>query len=216
MEKIINSKKYFFYSSLPHELKKIYCEEIYRFLSRLIFEYQGFQNWYNRLFEISYNLKQNREIVICEHQLNIVGIAIIKNDLNEKKICTLRVSKSHQRQGIGHKLIEMCFEQLNTEKPMITLHKNKLNQFEKLLNYYDFELEQTQKHYYSIFSTELVFNGTLPQKEFAFNQIELMDMEQLYRKFIYSRKQNFEDFVDACIQCWYHRENMRQVRMLEY
>ena len=39
---------------------------------------------------------------------------------------------------------------------MITLHKSKLSQFEKLLDYYDFELEQTQKHYYSIFGTECV------------------------------------------------------------
>ena len=106
-------------------------------------------------------------------------------------------------------------QQLQTDKPMITLHKSKLNQFERLLSYYDFELEQTQKHYYSIFSTELVFNGLLPEKESVFNKIELMDMEKLYRIFVLSGKKNFEDYVDACIRCWYNREQMKRFNMLE-
>ena len=106
-------------------------------------------------------------------------------------------------------------QQLHTDKPMITLHKSKLNQFEKLLSYYNFELEQTQKHYYSIFSTELVFNGLLPEKELIFNKIELMDMEKLYRAVVLSGKKNFEDYVDACIRCWYNRAQMRQINMLE-
>lgn len=215
MEKIINGKRYFLYSSLSRELKKIYYSEIFKFLGRLVFEYQGFQSWYKGLFIESFELKHNREIIICEDQLRIAGIAIIKNDFEEKKICTLRVAGFCQRQGIGHNLVEMCMEQLNTEKPMITLHKSKLHQFEKLLSYYDFELEQTQKHYYSIFSTELVFNGLLPRKEFVFNKVELMDMEKLYRVFVLSGKKNLEDFVDACIWCWYNREKMRRISMLE-
>lgn len=216
MDKMIDNKKYFLYSSLSHELKAIYRVEIYKFLNRLVFEYQGFQDWYRNLYSSSYELKPNREIIICEDQLAIGGIAIIKNDYSEKKICTLRVAKEFQRRGIGHNLVELCFRYLNTEKPMITLHKSKLNQFEKLLNYYNFELEQTNKHYYNIFSTELVFNGVLPQKEFIFNSIELMDMEELYRAFVFYEKKNMEDFIDACIRCWYHRETMRRINMLEY
>ena len=216
MEKMINGKKYFLFSSLSCELKKIYCGEIYKFLGRLVFEYQGFRDWYQGLFLASYKLKESREIIICEDELKIAGVAIVKNDFCEKKICTLRVGKAYQHQGIGHNLVEMCFEQLSTEKPMITLHRNKLNQFEKLLNYYNFKLEQTQKHYYSIFSTELVFNGTLPKKEMLFNRIELMDMEELYKNYIFYGKKNFEDFVDACIRCWYRREKMRCISMLEH
>jgi len=106
-------------------------------------------------------------------------------------------------------------QQLHTDKPMITLHKSKLSQFEKLLNYYNFELEQIQKHYYGIFSTELVFNGLLPEKEFIFNKIELMDIEKIYRTFVLSGKKSFEDYVDACIRCWYNREQMRKVNMFE-
>lgn len=215
MKKIINGKRYYLYTSLSQELKKIYQSEIYKFLYRLVFEYQGFRSWYQRLYTEEFELKYNREIIICENQFRIVGVAIIKKDLQEKKICTLRVAREYQHQGIGHNLVEMCMQQLHTDKPMITLHKSKLNQFEKLLSYYNFELEQTQKHYYSIFSTELVFNGLLPEKELIFNKIELMDMEKLYRAVVLSGKKNFEDYVDACIRCWYNRAQMRQINMLE-
>lgn len=206
MEKMINGKKYYLYTSLSQELKKIYRSEIYKFLCRLVFEYQGFQNWYQGLYIDEIELKCNREIIICEEYFRIVGVAIIKNDLQEKKICTLRVAREYQNQGIGHNLVEMCMQQLHTDKPMITLHKNKLNQFEKLLSYYNFELQQTQKHYYSIFSTELVFNGLLPKKDFIFNKIELMDMGKLYKVFALSGNKNFEDYMNACICCWYNRE----------
>ena len=215
MKKIINGKRYYLYTSLSQELKKIYQCEIYKFLCRLVFEYHGFRSWYQGLYTEEFELKYNREIIICENQFRIVGVAIIKKDLQEKKICTLRVAREYQHQGIGHNLVEMCMQQLHTDKPMITLHKSKLNQFEKLLNYYNFELQQTQKHYYSIFNTELVFNGLLPEKKFIFNKIELMDMAKLYRVFVLSGKKNFEDYVDACIRCWYNRAQMRQINMLE-
>ena len=205
----------YLYTSLSQELKKIYQSEIYKFLYRLVFEYQGFRSWYQRLYTEEFELKYNREIIICEDQFQIVGVAIIKNDLQEKKICTLRVTREYQHQGIGHNLVEMCMQQLHTDKPMITLHTSKLNQFEKLLNYYNFELQQTQKHYYSIFNTELVFNGLLPEKKFIFNKIELMDMAKLYRVFVLSGKKNFEDYVDACIRCWYNRAQIKQTNMLE-
>ena len=215
MEKMINGKRYYLYTSLPQELKKLYQCEIYKFLYRLVFEYQGFRNWYQGLYRDEVELKSNREIIICEDDFRIVGIAIIKNDVIEKKICTLRVARDYQHQGIGHNLVEMCMRQLHTDKPMITLHKSKYKQFENLLDYYDFKLEQTQNHYYNIFSTELVFNGFLPEKRFVLNKIELMDIENFYRVFVLSGKKNFEDYVDACIRYWYYRERVRQINMLE-
>ena len=138
MEKMISGKRYLLYTSLSRELKKIYQYEIYKFLGRLVFEYQGFRIWYQELFVEEVELKFNREIIICEEQFRLAGVAIIKNDLQEKKICTLRVAQEYQHQGIGHNLIEMCMQRLHTDKPMITLHKSKLKQFEKLLNYYNF------------------------------------------------------------------------------
>jgi len=209
MNGLLNSNNFFLYSSLSREIKKIYKQEIYRFLGRLIFEYHGFSKWYFDLFMESAELKSNREIIICENGLKIAGIAILKKDKEEKKICTLRVAREFQHQGIGHRLVEMCMRELCTDKPMITLHQNKLDQFKNILSYYNFELEETQKHYYSIFSTELVYNGFLPKKKILFNQIELMDMERIFESFRYSGKLNFEEYLDACVRCWYRREQVK-------
>ena len=211
MERMINGKRYFLYSSLSHELKEIYYNRIYRFLNKLVFEYRGFNNWYYSLFSENAELKSIREIIVCEDLFQIAGVAIIKNDLEEKKICTLRVAKDFQHQGIGHNLIEMCMNQLNTDTPMITLHKNKLNQFEKLLSYYNFELEQTQKHYYGLFSTELVFNGLLPEKKFIFNRLELKNIERICSSFILSDKRNFENYLNDWIRYWYNQEKIRWI-----
>lgn len=209
MERMINGKRYFLYSSLSRELKEIYYNRIYRFLNKLVFEYRGFNNWYCSLFLENAELKSIREIIVCEDLFHIAGVAIIKNDLKEKKICTLRVAKNFQHQGVGHNLIEMCINQLETNTPMITLHKNKLNQFEKLLTYYNFELEQTKKHYYGIFNTELVFNGSLPEKNFIFNNIELKYIERICKSFFFGDKNNFENYLNNCIRYWYNQEKIK-------
>lgn len=203
MEKVIDNKRYFLYSSLSRELRFWYYSEIYKFVQKLVFEYRGFEEWYNGLFSSDYELEVDRDIIICEDNLTLAGIAIIKNGCEEKKICTLRVAKPFQHQGIGHHLVELCFRQLDTDKPMITLHKSKYYQFEKLLKYYDFQLEQTQKNYYKFLSTELVFNGLLPQKEFSTNRIKMIDMESLYKRFILDGKSDFEEYIDAWIRYWY-------------
>lgn len=215
MEKIINNQRYFLYSSLSQELKNIYYDEIYRFLKRLVFEYQGFYKWYQGLFTNARDLVFNREIIICEDCLALAGIAIIKKGCDEKKICTLRVAKEFQRQGIGYNLVEICFQQLNTDRPMITLHKSKLNQFEKLLDYYDFELAQTQRHYYNIFSTELVFNGTLPEKEVLYNDITIANMERLYRELANKGKIYFKEYYESYIYYWYYSNYMKKFEILE-
>ena len=100
MEKVIDNKRYFLYSSLSRELRFWYYSEIYRFVQKLVFEYRGFEEWYNGLFSSDYALEVDRDIIICEDNLTLAGIAIIKNGCEEKKICTLRVAKPFQHQGL--------------------------------------------------------------------------------------------------------------------
>ncbi len=170
-EKIINNKRYFLYSTLSEELKPWYKQMLYRFLFKLNFEYRGFSRWYDGLFLSNYELNPEREIIICEVNYQLAAVSILKNQFNEKKICTLRVAKQFRNNGIGHELMELSFDVLNTAAPMITLGKSKFNQFESLLDYYGFRLEQVEKHYYNVLNTELVYNGQLP-----YNRFRLIDM----------------------------------------
>lgn len=208
-----NKNKYFKYSELSFIEKPIYYELIYQFVKRLSWEYPDFLQWYEKLFTNNKDISPEREIIVCESNFTIVGLAILKSDEQEKKICTLRVDKKFQRQGIGTNLVRMSLEWLEEDYPIITMHKSKQNQFASLLNYYGFKLEQTQPHYYSIFSTECVYNGILPEKQTFFNKLERLDMEKLCYQFVKEGKINFDEFIDRCINIWYERE-LRRKRMI--
>lgn len=197
MDRIVDNKRYIWYSSLSSELKKIYKKEIFHFFYQLIFEYRGFYEWYNNLFDKKCNLKPEREIIICEVDYTIAGVVILKGNSLETKICTLRVSNRYRNQGIAHQLMELSFEQLGTDHPMFTLHKNKLPQFKPIFDYYGFKVEQSQKHYYGLFNTELVYNGCLPKKIFLIDKIKIWDIERIYEDFLMSGLRSFEAYFEA-------------------
>lgn len=162
------NRVYIRYSSFSTPEKSLYFYQIHGFLKRLSIEYPGFSKWYKGLFLENKELKRGREIIICEVNYHIAGVAILKLAEGEKKICTLRVTAPYQRQGIGRELMEMCFEWLQDDRPLITMHKSKQHEFAVLLDYYGFLLEQVQRNYYKIFSTELSYNGILPEKRNMF------------------------------------------------
>lgn len=144
----------------------------------------------------------------------MAGVAILKSAKNEKKICTLRVAGPFQRQGIGRTLMELSFDWLQDDKPLITMHKSKQHEFAPLLDYYGFVLEQTQRNYYHVFNTELSYNGVLPPKKLFFNKLELLDIDMWYKDFISSGKYDLTDFVEECINKWLIQEQKRQLEML--
>ena len=119
--KFINNKLYINYSELSPEQKSIYRMRIKIFLKKLVYEYNNFEEWFSQLFISDILLKNDREIIICECDYQLAGVAILKNDDIEKKICTLRVAKRFQKQGIGQHLMELSFEWLNDDKPLITI-----------------------------------------------------------------------------------------------
>ena len=208
-----NDERYTKYSAFSFWEKKTYYNQIYVFLKWLNLEYPGFNTWYDNLFTENKELKSGREIIICEKEYSIAGIAILKSTEEEQKICTLRVAKRYQRQGIGKRLMELSFEWLHNDKPLLTMHSTKQHQFRHLMQYYGFELEQKNRNYYNIFSTELVYNGVLPAKKILFNRLERIDIDLFYKKYVSEGKYDLSEFVEACIHCWYIREQQRRIVM---
>ena len=208
-----NDERYTKYSAFSFWEKKTYYNQIYVFLKWLNLEYPGFNTWYDNLFTENKELKSGREIIICEKEYSIAGIAILKSTEEEQKICTLRVAKRSQRQGIGKRLMELSFEWLQNDKPLLTMHSTKQHQFRHLMQYYGFELEQKNRNYYNIFSTELVYNGVLPAKKILFNRLERIDIDLFYKKYVSEGKYDLSEFVEACIHCWYIREQQRRIVM---
>lgn len=202
--KMIDNKLYFKYSELPPEQMSLYYTQIRKFVKKLVFEYTDFRKWFLELFQNGVVLKEGREILLCECDYQLAGIAILKNDGNEKKICTLRVAKTFQRNGIGQNLMELSFEWLNEDKPLITIHDSKRREFKKLFERYDFQLEEERKGYYRLFSTELVYNGILPEKQFLLNRIEVIDLQKEIKRYILSGEKDFNMFIER----WLFRQWM--------
>lgn len=207
------TNNYIRYSQLSPVQQRLYYDLIYRFVKRLEWEYPNFRQWYKALYNENQELKRDREIIFCEREFQIVALAILKKTDEERKICTLRVAKPYQRQGIGKSLMEQSFKWLEDDKPLITVHKYKNNEFVSLFKYYDFKLEQKQRNYYSIFSTELAYNGILPEKKLYFNSIELSDIQDFYKKFMESHTYDMDAFVEACVKQWQQREKIRRIVM---
>lgn len=148
--KLLN--KILFSYTLNFTIKKIYAE-----LKEAELLYPNFHKWfYNKV--IPDVLQDKRKILLEIRNNEIAGIAIIKNTSEEKKLCTLRVTRKYQNKGIGLKLFERAFEELNTSKPFLTVSEEKYKEFEKIFKYYGFELTNKIKDYYRKGKSELFFN----------------------------------------------------------
>lgn len=131
--------------------------KIYDELKEAELLYPNFQKWfYNKV--IPDVLEDKRKILLEIRNNEIAGIAIVKNTPEEKKLCTLRVTDKYQNKGIGLKLFERAFVELNTSKPFLTVSEEKYKEFEKIFKYYGFKLTNQIKDYYRKGKSELFFN----------------------------------------------------------
>lgn len=174
-----NGFEFLFHNELDPFEKEVYYKKCYFFVSKLNMNYPHFDDWFINLFEIPPFLKSEREILFCRYRNEIAGISILKKTKEEQKICTLRVDKKFQKLSIGKQLMELSFEWLENDKPLITVHKIKQQEFEKLFHYYDFRLADKKWCYYRMFCTELSYNGELPSKTIVTNPIELTGIREM-------------------------------------
>jgi hypothetical protein len=91
----------------------------------------------------------------------VAGIAIVKEDLAERKLCSLRVDPEFIGSGIGVKLFDECFEILSTTKPLLSVSEESLSSFDRVFKYFKFELAGRYQDLYRSRSTEFSFNGAL-------------------------------------------------------
>ena len=100
-------------------------------------------------------INKTGEIIFYLDGFEIVGISILKNDL-EKKLCTFMVNPEYRKKGYSKLLLEDSFEYLKTEKPIITIPEFRLDEFSSIINAYEWEKSSVINNY---FSKEVEFNG---------------------------------------------------------
>ena len=124
-------------------------------------------NLFGKLAQAAYSVTDyicTGEVVICTINNNVAGVAFLKKDDTESKICTFLVVEGYRGKHVASKMLEYSFKYLGTTKPLITIADYKIPMFETIIKKYNWELTQTMSEgYYNNSSRELVYNGKLPE-----------------------------------------------------
>lgn len=153
-------------STITYEYNQCYHgqSEVFLFLSEASRYYPSFYEWYFEKVMPGVQ-KGDRKIISEIRDGKIAGIAILKNTIEEKKICTLRIAPNYQNRGIGVRLFKKSFEILQTNKPLLTVSEEKLAEFHKIFSYFNFEETDVIEGKYRVGKKEYIFNGDLCMKE---------------------------------------------------
>lgn len=111
-------------------------------------DYPNHKRWFftRQLPETLYSDRRN--IFFVKDKDEIIGVANLKKDENEKKICTLYVKSEYQRQGIGSMLVEESMKWLNTKYPIISFTKKSYNICKPFIDKYNWKLTRIIKGLY--------------------------------------------------------------------
>ncbi|WDM59975.1 GNAT family N-acetyltransferase [Pseudomonas sp. NEEL19] len=109
-------------------------------------------------------LSGERCILMEYYRRRFSGLAIIKDDGIEQKLCCLRVMPEFQGSGTGLRLFERAFEHLENDMPLLSIAEEQRGTFKKLFSHYGFELAKEYKSYYRPLKDELSFNGLIEPK----------------------------------------------------
>lgn len=115
-------------------------------------QYPGYLQWYYGK-NIPRILSGDGEGLFDLDAYILKGLIFLKYD--EKKISTLYVDEEYRRNGLGQKLLEVAFNLLGTDKPLITIPEHKLFMFEKFIRDYNWKESGVINSYHS---KEIIFN----------------------------------------------------------
>lgn len=149
-------------------------DNVFQSLKDLQKEYSNFKYWYykkvfNGIFDGS------RTIILKKYYNDIIGLAILKNDEYEKKICTLRVVNRIKDKGLGTEILNQSLNILRTNIPIITVSSIYNHEYISLLRNYEFKLYKIYKSYYRKGIDEYTYNGYLDIKK---NNTSINDLDK--------------------------------------
>lgn len=151
-------------SSMNYEDRISIFHQIKGFLSGLECNYPFFEEWLDKVFREVSNGRRCI-IVLMDKTVDVIaGLAILKDTMQEKKICTLRIAKEYRNQGCGSYLIEQAIEILKETKPLITVSEEHVDDFKPLFHKYGFKIEDKVKSVYNENKFEYYFNKPYQKK----------------------------------------------------
>lgn len=131
--------------------------EIYLLTDYNKLQYPDYFKWYYQK-NIPRIISGNGEAIFYLDGFQIVGLSILKKDKEESKICTLLINEDYRKKGYSNIILEDSFDFLETQKPLITISKNRINEFSKIIEAYGWTASEITDEYYT---PEIVFNKSL-------------------------------------------------------
>ncbi len=137
------------------ELRKL-TTKIYNLTEFIGDDYLKYQEWFfNKQLPETLN-SSTRNILFVQDNSKIIAVSCLKKDSKERKICTLYVTPSYRKKGIGSMMLIKAMEWLETTKPYITIRDYKLAMFKLFIQKYNWELTE-------------VIQVNSKEKEFCYN-----------------------------------------------
>ena len=118
-------------------------------------QYQEYLKWYYTK-NIPRVINGTGEIIFYIDGLTVCGLAILKKDVDESKICTLMMSEEYRNKGYAKELLETSFKFLETDKPLITIPTKRIEEFQGIITEYNWEESMKTDIY---LSEEIIFNN---------------------------------------------------------
>lgn len=117
-------------------------------------QYPGYDKWFYTK-TIPRVMSKKGEIIFYLDGFMLVGLTILKKDLDEKKICTFMILDEYRKKGYSKELLEEAYKYLETETPLITIPSKRLDEFSKIITAYNWQ-ESSRTDEYN--SEEVIFN----------------------------------------------------------
>ena len=131
----------------------------YQILTKLEEAYPDFYDWYWNKVVLGILTKQD-QLILAYIKNELVGISILKNNPNEKKLRALRITEKFQSKGYGLYLIDESLKRLETDKPLCSVSNKMIDDYSRIfINRYKFDLTYVYKNLYTKDSLEYEFNG---------------------------------------------------------
>ena len=158
-------------------------------------DYPDYKEWYTKV-QVPGLYTNERNIIIAHINEQIVGFVSLKKTPTEKKICTFYVEKSFRKNQIGTILVEKAIEYLEEEKPLITIPMDKLNEFIRIGNKYNWKVTDIIENLYRINNPEVIVNGELIETNLSTETVN-KTLSKIYRDYRFiTMKESIKLFIN--------------------
>lgn len=109
--------------------------------------YPGFKNWLYFTFR-SGMINNQRKVIVVHHNGEVAGLSLLKNTIEEKKICTFYVLPEFRGYGLGGELMSESLRILDHNGVEITVSEERHDELSPLLSASGFTLMAVKPDYY--------------------------------------------------------------------